>query len=124
MNLTVLLGANPTPEDLYPKGTFLDPGTKEGLIVLGATCVVALAVMAWAALYVRKRRRHGRHAHGHRGQSVGAEALEAVQSSPGNGEVHHHRRRRKRRRDHRPRNPTLAETGGLPPVRPDDPSRF
>jgi hypothetical protein len=26
-------------------------------------------------------------------------------------------RRKRRRRKHRPRNPTLAETGGLPPVR-------
>ena len=32
------------------------------------------------------------------------------------------RRRRKRRRvrDHRPRNPTLQQTGGLPPQRPED----
>ena len=28
-------------------------------------------------------------------------------------------RKRKVRRHHRPRNPTLAETGGLPPPRPD-----
>jgi membrane protein implicated in regulation of membrane protease activity len=31
------------------------------------------------------------------------------------------RKRRKRRRKHRPRNPTLAETGGLPPNRPERP---
>ncbi len=32
-----------------------------------------------------------------------------------------HRRKKKRlRRDHRPRNPTLAETGGLPPPRPPE----
>lgn len=30
---------------------------------------------------------------------------------------HHHRRKRKRRREHRPQNPTLADTGGLPPAR-------
>lgn|GEM_PF-770052 len=29
-------------------------------------------------------------------------------------------RKRRRRRGHRPRNPTLAETGGLPPVRPPE----
>jgi hypothetical protein len=29
-------------------------------------------------------------------------------------------RRRRRRRGHRPRNPTLSETGGLPPKRPLD----
>ena len=30
-------------------------------------------------------------------------------------------RHRRRRREHRPRNPTLAETGGLPPIRADKP---
>jgi hypothetical protein len=30
------------------------------------------------------------------------------------------RRRRRRRRAHRPRNPTLHQTGGLPPQRSDD----
>ncbi len=32
----------------------------------------------------------------------------------------HRRRKRRRRRDHRLRNPSLSETGGLPPPRPDD----
>jgi len=32
----------------------------------------------------------------------------------------HRKRRRKRRSEERPRNPTLAETSGLPPKRPDD----
>ncbi len=31
------------------------------------------------------------------------------------------RRKRRRRGHHRPRNPTLEETGGLPPTRPGDP---
>ena len=31
------------------------------------------------------------------------------------------RRRRRSHHRHRPRNPTLAETGGLPPIRPEDP---
>lgn len=39
------------------------------------------------------------------------------------GSGHHHHRHRKRLRTHRPRNPTLAETGGLPPIRSDDGSR-
>lgn len=30
------------------------------------------------------------------------------------------KKRRERIREHRPRNPTLQETGGLPPIRPDD----
>ena len=32
----------------------------------------------------------------------------------------HRRRKHRRRRDHRQRNPSLSETGGLPPPRPDD----
>lgn len=31
------------------------------------------------------------------------------------------RRKRIRRTEHRPRMPTLSETGGLPPLRPEDP---
>ncbi len=31
------------------------------------------------------------------------------------------RRRRHRRREHRPRPPSLAETGGLPPIKPAEP---
>jgi hypothetical protein len=38
------------------------------------------------------------------------------------GPHHAHRgKRRKRLRSHRPRNPTLAETGGLPPLRDEGP---
>ena len=40
------------------------------------------------------------------------------ESESGDGRVR--RRVRRRRRDHRPRNPSLAEAGGLPPVRPED----
>jgi hypothetical protein len=37
------------------------------------------------------------------------------------GENSHRYRRRVRRREHRLRNPTLAETGGLPPIRQTEP---
>ncbi len=38
------------------------------------------------------------------------------------GEPHRKRRKwKRRRREHRPRNPTLAETGGLPPPRENPP---
>ncbi len=40
--------------------------------------------------------------------------------SEGDGARSGRRRVRRRRRDHRPRNPSLAEAGGLPPVRPED----
>ena len=70
-------------------------------IYAGALLVVALAVFAWAAFF-RGQRRTGRHSHHHR---------------------HHHRHRSRSGTGHsqpeeapgRPR--TLAETGGLPPIR-------
>lgn len=40
--------------------------------------------------------------------------------SSGDSERRRKRKKRRRRRDHRPRNPSLQQTGGLPPPRPDD----
>jgi hypothetical protein len=87
---------------------------KERLIVLGAVMVVLLIVLAWAVLFRRKRLRAARRSdRRHRRQSFARNAAKgmseikklATENPPG------------RRRRHRPRNPTLAETGGLPPVR-------
>lgn len=46
---------------------------------------------------------------------------ESVSVSGAAHHPHHRGKRRKRLRAHRPRNPTLAETGGLPPLRDDGP---
>ena len=40
---------------------------------------------------------------------------------PSTGRRHSGRRKRIRRTEHRPRMPTLSETGGLPPLRPEEP---
>lgn len=89
----------------------------DGFKVLGlspftwALLLVVVSLVAWAYL-VRSRRRersrrysrygHRHHHHRHRGVRLFGS----------------HRRRRRRRKE-RPRNPTLAETGGLPPPRTD-----
>jgi hypothetical protein len=90
---------------------------KDFFRIFGAVAIVTAAVVVWA-LFFRKRRRHHSHAHHHPHESSAADPA-------GNGEASHShphgRRRRRRRRHHRPRNPTLAETGGLPPVRPERP---
>jgi hypothetical protein len=39
----------------------------------------------------------------------------------GTGSIRRRSSGHRRRREHRPRHPTLAETGGLPPARPDQP---
>ena len=87
--------------------------------VFGAIGLVTLLLVLWA-VFIRKRgRRRRSHHHSHH-HSAGA--VEGSQP-PGEGqppatEEKRGRHRRSRRR-HRRRNPTLAETGGLPPIRPE-----
>jgi len=76
-------------QSLIPSGSTVS----QVLIYIGALFLVALATFAWAVFRVQHRRRHSHH---HR---------------PKPASKHRHQSR------HRPRHPTLAETGGLPPVR-------
>jgi hypothetical protein len=62
------------------------------LIYCGALVLVALMVFGWAVFRTQHRRRHSQH----------------HPKSAGKRHPHH---------EHRLRNPTLAETGGLPPIR-------
>jgi hypothetical protein len=73
-------------------------------IYVGALLVVALAVFAWAAFFRRQRqpRRHSHHHHHHRHRSRSASRHSQPAEAPA-----------------RPR--TLAETGGLPPLRSQQP---
>jgi hypothetical protein len=78
------------------------------LLIVGALLILALVLYLWIYLARRDRRRHrSRH-----GNLVLAEAADHHH--------HHHRRRRRSRSDALPRNPTLQETGGLPPPREDE----
>ncbi len=121
MNFTLLLSSSEGGEGLPVFGP-LNPRTGETLILLGVLSLVIVALLIWAAL-IRKRhgghhhhhRHHHHHHHRHNRQPVPAEGAAAPTSAdpiPDRRE-----RRRHRRREHRPLNPTLAETGGLPPIR-------
>jgi len=93
----------------------MDPAMKERLIVIGALIFVSLIVLGWALLFRRKRRRAARRAdRQRRRESFNKNAAQGGTERKRNRSEH-----RRRRRHHRPRNPTLAETGGLPPVRED-----
>jgi hypothetical protein len=99
--------------------------TLEYLALIGAVALVTLLIAIWA-IYFRKP--HHRHSHSHShvhqhahewGKNPGAPTDAAFANQPSQ-----RRKWRRRRREHRPRNPTLAETGGLPPIRdqrPGDP---
>jgi len=83
-------------------------------LIAGAVLLMAAALFFWA-FFVRKRPKHS---HG---------SLVVERARPAAKEAHGadpRRKRRKRRPEHPDnwgRNPTLEETGGLPPARPDEP---
>jgi hypothetical protein len=94
------------------------PGGDDTLIVLGVIVVVTLGALFWAlAFYSRRspkpRRRHHHHHH-HKntrgGMQKGVSGFKELIE-----------KNRRSRRERRSLNPTLAETGGLPPVRGEEP---
>jgi hypothetical protein len=100
---------------------FLNPTTKEGLVVLSATGLLTVALVVLVVLLKKKRRRRREHHHSHHHHSPPAEVAEASTEEDATASPEKRRRRRRSRRPHRPRNPTLAETGGLPPIRQEEP---
>ena len=84
------------------------------MIVLAAVVVIASVGFFWA-FFMRKRPKNAR------GTIVVDRRSSGSRHAFGSAG---RRRRRKRRDDHPenlPRNPTLSETGGLPPPRPEEP---
>jgi hypothetical protein len=113
MNLALLAAAG-LDEEWWKQ---IGPSRNEyGLLFIGFAIIVALA-LAWA-IFIRKREGDRRNRYSYpRPSGSGKNGSSTDEGSTP-------QRRRKRKRRHR-RNPTLAETGGLPPVRnesmPDDP---
>jgi hypothetical protein len=98
-----------------------NPSTREGIIIFGALGLVTVLVLFWA-IFLRRRRQRRRshhHSHQHSSEPAGSSNAPAEDSAPLFPQKRHKRNRLRRR--HRPRNPTLAETGGLPPIRPENP---
>ena len=98
-------------EDPQPLSVFKNPGSSAGevLLLVGIFVGVSLVIFLWAAYMRRPRKMRHTYRHLH-------------QTDDHSESSHHHRsrsgRRRHRRRSHgkeRPMNPTLAQTGGLPP---------
>jgi len=88
------------------------PGlSQDMLVVLGTGAILLLLLLVWARFLRKKPHSHSMSSPGNTRKLVG-----------GDGSDHGHRqrhRRKRRRREHRSLNPTLAETGGLPPPRPE-----
>ena len=106
-NFVPMLGASPAARTL-----------KEILVLIGAVLLVAIAVMIWAVAFRKKRKRTRLYHRHHRSSAESATSENYGKRSQGS--------RRRREGRERPRNPTLAETGGLPPARlpPTPPKDF
>jgi hypothetical protein len=85
----------------------------ELMLVLGLAAALTVTLFVWA-LVIRRRRPTDPH----------MRALEPGRATDSGASEKHGRHRRRRRRRHdsarEHRNPTLQETGGLPPLRPED----
>src|SRR5260221_439296 len=108
------------PEDVVAQWQTLDAGMRETLVICGALLFIIIAVVVWA-VFIRKSK-HGSHpseTHSHHHRRAQPESHDSSRR----GEKRSRRRRKKRGQHHEytQRNPTLAETGGLPPVRSDLP---
>ncbi len=92
------------------------PARGDTMLLLTALFAVTFLIWLFAVLFLKNAKKQNE-----------------LQRSPWSGEksydynqvskktVPEKKRRRIRRREHRPRNPTLAETGGLPPRREENP---
>ena len=109
--LYLLSAATDLRNDLLPTQTesnYINPVWKDVFLIGGGLAVLAIVLFLWAFL---SRKPH----------SVSSSG--SSHSSSGRGFFSRRRKKRKhsRNRDQWQRNPTLAETGGLPPPREDDP---
>ena len=116
-------------EDIAFSWRKVSPGTREGLVVFGAMILITILLLVWAA-FLRKRRRGHRSTHRHKHGSRETASKPIAQATavianagdtsraPQSGAV-----KRRRRRRALPTNPTLAQTGGLPPIRSEDSSQ-
>jgi hypothetical protein len=102
----------------------MEPAMKEAVLISSSLVLVIFLILIWA-IFLRKPSRRDQPRHGHR-QHRRNRAPERAQERPAGATddataPSKRRRWRRRRREHRPRNPTLSETGGLPPFRSEGP---
>jgi len=98
-----------------------------GLASLGHAAYFGLGALSFGLLlwvaFVRKRKRRSP-GHSHRSHQLSRTTAAGETTAPGEQGSEPRRRRhrhRRRRSSNYPQNPTLAQTGGLPPIRRDEP---
>jgi type VI protein secretion system component VasK len=123
MNRIPIGFAEVAPEDLPGANGWPADARIDVFVVVGALALIVVLVLIWAVAIRKPRRRHHhhRHHHHHAPEQRGVNPDADLTEQDGQDEKSAETRRRRRRHEHRPRNPTLAETGGLPPIRSEKP---
>ena len=115
MNLfPILAQMNPTPEQVTPDD--LKRGVSgmsrlhsfDILVVIAVSLLILLALVAWA-VFIRKPNNESTRTRVYKHRPHEEETED--------GTIRKRKRRKSPRREHRQRNPTLSEAGGLPPVK-------
>jgi cell division protein FtsN len=103
---------------------FADTRLYEILATFGSIAAAVIIAVIWAVYYSlkKKKRKHHKHRHHHHAKSAdaAAPAEDAAETPPPAEEVKTRRKWKRQRRPHRPLNPTLAQTRGLPPMRDEN----
>ena len=95
-------------------------GLPEFLIIIGVALILALIL--FLVVYLKKKGRRNRTLE-RAPRSIYRDAEEGKSSrDSSSGRTKVRKKRRRTHPDNLPRNPTLGETGGLPPLRPEDPA--
>lgn len=104
-------------------GTSFWLGVRGVLVVLGAIVLMTLVLFLWARYLRRPSRKRSEH-YTYPEPTPARPTPEAASDEDEDSaqQVRHRQRYRKRKHEHRGRNPTLAEIGGLPPVRDVEPT--
>ena len=103
-------------DHVLPTVTGLSPAWVNSLIVIGAVALVALAILIWAIAFHKRGTKRQHHHHRHHHHQHGGFREDFKKTTAGIKEIIHQRQHQHRHK-HRPINPTLAQTGGLPPIR-------
>ena len=110
------LDSSPIP-DVQPS-TLFGMSVRDLLLVVGVALVLGLSLFILVYLTHKRRRRH------HSSHQL-SRAIYRAEKKPADDAVSAKgvkvRKRRRRHPENLPRNPTLGETGGLPPIRPEEP---
>jgi hypothetical protein len=107
---------------LNPLGTGPSPMARsvmrDAMVVVGAAVGVAVLLLLLAVFFRKLRKRQPDRSVS---QSKAASKSDLVKREEVEGSAGRRKSRyRRRRREHRSMNPTLSETGGLPPERPEE----